>query len=755
MKSLEALDLSSCEREPIHVSGAIQPHGALLAVDLRGGNILQVSANTDDLLGRPVASLLGQPLDTIFDHATITRIERTLDGGALRSLNPVPVDVDGRRFEGVVHRSGPVVIVELEPLAATEPEPQRDRVHELYAISRDALVRFQRIDALDHLLDATAEEVRRFTGFDRVLVYRFEDDDRGVVEAEARRDDVESFLGLHYPASDIPAQARALYRKNWLRLIADVGYRPVPLVPQRCPLTNEPLDLSLSVLRSVSPVHVEYLTNMGVSASMSISLIVGGRLWGMIACHHYTPKLVPLAVRMACELVGQVVSLQIHALVDREVSQAHAKAAGTIAQLVHAMSEVGVVAALVGGRPSALDLVPAGGVAVWFDGELSTAGTTPPLEELRALVEWLQPKVRDGTWSTDSLARERFDGERIVESASGALATSLGADADQMIVWLRPEVISTVRWGGDPDKPAEQGPEGLRLSPRRSFEVWKQELRRTAAPWTTLDRDAATELARATNGIILRRSAQIARLNVELERAVRARDEFMSMASHELRTPVTTLHLQLDRITRAAAQRPDEVIGTPRIRDAMAAASRQVERLERLVSAMLDVSRVAAGRLELDRTDDVDVGAIVRDVVVRFDAVLDGIPVHLTVDSDAKGSVDPLRVEQIVANLLSNAVKYGQGSPITIRVDASDDWISIAISDRGIGIPAEEQSRLFQRFERARSASAHPGGFGLGLWIVRQFVNAHGGTISVDSRAGAGATFTVRLPRRTRTEGPT
>lgn len=743
-----AIDLSQCEREPIHLSGAIQPHGVLLALDPRQLRIVQASDNTLALLGHPLEALLGRTLDTLLDAPTVASLQQALEAGTLRSLSPLPMNIGGRRFEGVVHRSSSVIVLELEPVAEVLVDP----MHELYGISRDALARFQTIDALDVLLDAAAEEVRRCSGFDRVLVYRFERDEHGVVVSEARRPGIPSYLGLHYPASDIPKQARALYVKNWLRLISDVRYHPSPIVPARCPLTNAPLDLSHAMLRSVSPVHVEYLTNMGVSASMSISIVVRGELWGLIACHHYAPRLVPIEVRMACELIGQVLSLQIHALVDREASRAHAAAAATAGLLVEQMSNVGVVRALVAGRPGALDLVSAGGAAVWFDGELSTVGATPDAEELRALIDWLSPRLERGAYSTDSVTRDYPRGERFEDVASGVLAISLGTQGEHVIVWFRPEVVRTVRWGGDPEKVVEAAVDGLRLSPRRSFEVWKQSVRATSTPWTELEVDAATELARATIGVILRKSAQIARLNVELSQAVRARDDFMSMASHELRTPVTTLQLQLDRLARTATRSPEDRVGSPRIVDALEMASRQVERLERLVSAMLDVSRVTAGRLELQRTEGVDVGQIVRDVVKRFDAVLDGVPVAVVVEGEVTGDLDALRVEQIVANLLSNAIKYGQRSEISIRVTGDDEWISVTVRDRGIGIPPEEQVRLFQRFERARSASLHHGGFGLGLWIVKEFVVAHQGTITIDSRAGAGATFTVRLPREPRSE---
>ena len=305
------VDLTHCDREPIHIPGTIQPFGVLMVLAEPTLTITQVSENVDDHLSVPVAAVLGQPLSTLLDAASTDAVREALVDGRWHDRNPVHIVARGKRFDGIVHRHDGAAVLELEPNAGpplTTPHP-----------FRAALIRLQRVTTCAELGEVIVEQMRRVTGFERVLFYRFHDDDHGSVDAEAKEPDLEPYLGLHYPASDIPAQARALYRKNWLRLIFDRSAKPARVVPTLRPDTNGSLDLSYSVLRSVSPIHLEYMANMGVQASMSISLIVRDRLWGLISClNHTSPRRVSHETRMACEFLGRLASLQIGAFEDKD-----------------------------------------------------------------------------------------------------------------------------------------------------------------------------------------------------------------------------------------------------------------------------------------------------------------------------------------------------------------------------------------------------------------------------------------------------
>jgi light-regulated signal transduction histidine kinase (bacteriophytochrome) len=735
-------DPVECARAPIHLPGSIQAHGVLLAVSLPQLRIVQASASAGPHLGVTAQSLLGRSLGELFDVRPLPVLDGVTRNG-LEERNPVAVVVSGRPFDAILHRSGDRLVVELEPASPIAPDdqaapPSRDVYHDLHRV----LGRLRAAESTDELFAIAAEGVRALIGFDRVMIYRFEPDDSGVVIAESRSDEIEPYLGLHYPAADIPQPARRLYAINPLRLIPDARYRPSPLVPALDPSTGAPLDLSHAVLRSVAPVHLEYLANMGVRASMSISLLQGSRLWGLIACHHRTPRFVPYQTRLACELFGQVLAWQVSLLVDRERAQARARAADVHVAIVHRMSMDGISAGLTRGSPSVLDLVPAGGAALWREGSCSTVGTTPSAAQVAQLVRWLPTVQRGGLYQTDRLASVCPFGAELEDVASGILAISFTNDVEHVLFWFRPELPKTVRWAGDPAQAREP------LSPRRSFAEWIEQVRQTSAPWQESEIEQAVDLRAAITTIVMRTAAELASLNADLRRAIHARDDFLSMASHELRTPLTTLKLQLEVLMRLATTSPQLAVGSERVGSNLVMAKRQLTRLEQLVAELLDLSRLSAGRLQLTPAEGVDLGAVVREVLARFADKLVKVPVAVRSSGDLVGRWDSSRLDQVVTNLLSNAIKYGNERPITIQLRGESDGVSLAVQDQGAGLSAQEQSQLFTRFHRAPSTVLRYSGFGLGLWIVKQLVEGHGGRASVESTLGEGATFRVWLPRR-------
>jgi len=313
----QAVDLTNCDREPIHIPGLIQPHGALLVLQEPDLTIIQVSINTLELIGQHPQDLLGKPLSTLLAPKQIATIRQCLSED-FEHVNPLDIAIKRAakllRFDGIVHRQKALIFLELEP----KQKSQKADFVEFYQRVKGTITKIQKAPTLLEMSEAVVKEVRKVTGFDRVMVYQFDAEGAGRVIAEARADALTPYLGLHYPPSDIPKQAKQLYTLNWLRLIPDSTYQPIALVPAHNPVDDRPTDLSLSVLRSVSPLHLEYLSNMGVGASMSISLIQDQKLWGLIACHHSTPRYVPYSVRTICEFVGQVMSVELANKEDHE-----------------------------------------------------------------------------------------------------------------------------------------------------------------------------------------------------------------------------------------------------------------------------------------------------------------------------------------------------------------------------------------------------------------------------------------------------
>ncbi|WP_051683677.1 SpoIIE family protein phosphatase [Blastococcus sp. URHD0036] len=503
--------LLRCADEPIAVPGAVQPHGALLAVTEPDLAVVGASANADTVFGGQVA---GRSLADLLPPGGLERLRAGL-AGDLADLNPLRLTLPGGEVDLVVHRTDGLLVTEWELLeGAAEAGPTWHR--RLPSV----LQRLSGAATLEELTAVLARDVRALTGFDRVMVYRFDREWNGEVVAEDRRADLEPFLGLWYPASDIPAQARALYATNWLRLIPDARYTRVPLEPAAVPGTGRPLDLSGSVLRSVSPVHLEYLANMGVVASMSVSLIDRGRLWGLIACHHYDgPRRPSYPDRVAAEFLGRTASLLLHTTVAAGEQGDVVGVAQRSADLVAAVGRAGrtLLPTLTdddgSGRPTVLELFPAAGAAVRLDGRLRLLGETPPAERVGPLVAAL---LAAGAPVTDAMPQVLPEAADLAGTASGVLA--VGLDGGDFLAWFRPETPREVTWGGNPHK-TEIAASG-RLSPRRSFAAWTEIVRGTARPWQAHEVAAARSLGEQVAVAGRARAEQENRMAAALQRTL-------------------------------------------------------------------------------------------------------------------------------------------------------------------------------------------------------------------------------------------
>jgi len=491
------IDLDNCAREPIHIPGSIQPRGVLAVVREPDFEVRQVSANVGDLLGRSIDDVLGSHLSALIGPEQAAVIAQAASKfGDLRERNPLDclIDVGGelRPFDAILRREpGGVLLVELEIAHGARPFSFPNT----YQAVRGSVEELNRAATLTELYDTTARAVRELTGFDRVMVYRYDEDYNGEVVAEAKQEDLNSFLGLHYPATDIPAQARALYEKNWIRLISDVDYTPAPLVPDIDPASGTPLDLTYATLRSVSPIHVEYLQNMGVRASMSISLLRNGRLWGLIACHHYAgPHLPPFATRAAAEFLGSTLSLRLVERFEGDQLQTHLVAQAVLGKITAAtLDDDEPLAGALFGSPDLLDLISADGVVVNIQGDRQIRGSVPGPDVVSAVAAWARDS-RDEIASTDSLADALPSLDVDPQLAAGAFVLNL--PDGQYAAWFRSEVLHQVDWGGDPHNKAIAVSEGdeVRLSPRKSFERWREVVRQRSEPWSAIETESAEAL---------------------------------------------------------------------------------------------------------------------------------------------------------------------------------------------------------------------------------------------------------------------
>lgn len=733
------LEHATCADEPIHRPGAIQPYGVLLVLEAASLLVTQASDNCELALGKTPESVLNQKLAALFEARGAQLLERAIATELLHSqaaYRPRIKTSAGSEFDAVVRRHGKRILLELLP----PDDESTSQARGLYHIVRTAVATVQRAGTVDELCELAASEIKRITGFDRVMMYRFDEDWNGEVIAEAREPELESWLGLHYPASDIPAQARELYRRNWLRIIVDVEYEPAEMVPRDDPETGRPLDMSDCALRSVSPVHIQYLKNMGVGASMSISVLRGDRLWGLIACHHRAPRYLDYETRAACELLGRVVSVQLPAAEIASQAEAARQSRARRRTFTERMQlERNLAAALVGQQPNLLDLIPADGLAIWNRGDCLILGEGLHEADVGQFVEWLDGHVEEDLFHTDSLSRVWPEGRDWKDVASGVLAVRVSRDPSFVILWTRREVIQTVKWGGDPNEPGEPCRSTGALQPRRSFEVWKETVRERSLPWESWQLDEALELRTA---IV---KEELARVNDELTRSNAELDSFAYVASHDLKEPLRGIsnyaHFLLedfrDALDAAGQSKLETII-------------RLTQRMETLLEFLLHYSRVGRTNLHLEQ---VDLNELLAEALEAVAFALEEKQIDVRIPRPLPRAVcDRVRLGEVLMNLLSNAIKYNDKKEQWIEIGyldprsgGSDEPVVYYVRDNGIGIREKHRNAVFELFKRLHGRDRFGGGAGAGLTIVKRIIDRHGGRIWFASAEGGGTTFYFTL----------
>jgi chemotaxis family two-component system sensor kinase Cph1 len=750
--------ITNCDSEPVQTPGCIQAHGALLVLERTDLRIRQVSDNCVSLLGRGPEELLERPLSSAVgaDHEETVREFLALGQS---DRNPVylftlperagvlPIDV-------TVHTVDDVVVVELEATDRTSgSEP------DYYNLVKTTVARLHAAGSVADFCGVLTEEVRALTGFDRVMVYKFHSDGHGEVFAESRSEHYPPWLGLHYPAEDIPKPAREVFKQVWSRPLPDVGGTLAELVPLAHPDTHAPLTMTHCALRGPSVMYTEYLNNMGVTAGLTMPIRQAPELWGLIACHHYSgQKPVPHQVRAACEFVAQVASLLLQAAEDRELLLYRLRLESVHNDLVTGAAEEGGLAAMFDGRPAMLDGLKADGAALYHRDRWWRVGSTPSERQLDALAVWLaqRPELESGTrvYVTDSLSHAYPPGAELSDTASGLLAFPLGRGRRNLMLWFRTETVRTINWGGNPhDKPTKEGPHGPRLTPRASFALFCESVRGRSLPWLPVEVTAAARLRVLVMELVVGRAEQLAELNADLARSNEELDAFAYVASHDLKEPLRGIHKYAHQLLEEASVADEEH------RKKLEGLMRLTLRMDSLLDSLLHFSRVGRVALELESTqlDDVVAEAIEMVETRTADATTEVvIPRPLP-----RVSCDRIRVREIFVNLLSNALKYNDKPSKRVEVGyiapheaaprprapaGAEAHTIFFVKDDGIGIPHKHFEQIFKMFRRLHGRAEYGGGTGAGLTIVKKLVERHRGQVWLESTPGVGSTFYFTLP---------
>ena len=728
----EALD--HCASEPIHIPGSVQPHGLLVVLSPELA-IQRISTNCELFLGVSAEESIGRNIADFVAPQQIEALRQIARNAPLQPIQTLEVKLGDRICNAVAHKSGAFLIIEFEFIPEAAP-PSSQLLDQL----RNFAIGLHRATELPAIFDHVTASVRQITGFDRVKLYRFDADWHGEVVAEDRADFMPSYKGLHFPSSDIPEQARRLYMQQYLRLIADTSYRPVPIYPLFDPQGGEPLDMSQCMLRSVSPVHIQYLENINVKASMSISIIQNGQLWGLIACHHNSPHHVPYGVRHICEIMGHVFSAQLSTLEDvarREVQEKRAALVRELASKVDAKASVDRL--LDQTHKLACEALKATGLVVKVFPDILRYGSAPSQKVVRHLIAWLN-RQEDWTHFYTDDAQTFFKGVEGLESLTGGLlAVPISAKSHNYIIWFRHAQVQEVVWAGNPEKPVEETGAGYRLTPRSSFELWKQTVSQRSEPWIEDDIDTAKGVV----AVLL----EAEKLNAE--EANKAKSEFLANMSHEIRTPMNAI-LGLSKMLSAKGELNDTQ------RDILRTLQLSADGLLELINDLLDISKIESRNIEIESIS-FDLPKLL-DEVIRISSVwADDKKLKVRLDNRLGDhrffTGDPARIRQILLNLCSNAVKFTERGKVVLsaayRQEPGEELptVELSVTDTGIGIAADKVETVFHKFVQADSSISRTyGGTGLGLTISRTLTEAMGGYISLTSVEGTGSTFTVALP---------
>jgi light-regulated signal transduction histidine kinase (bacteriophytochrome)/FixJ family two-component response regulator len=762
----EEVDLSNCDREAIHLPGFIQPHGVLLVLQEPDFTILQASNNTEEFFGIAVNDLIGQPLKVLFSHRQIEEIKLFLAQPENSNLcSPIlikKIKNKIHKFNCYLHRNEPAIVLELEKL-----EGKTASSSEFYNLLKQSIAKIKKTSNFQQVTQLIVKEIREITGYDRVMIYRFEPDGTGVVIAEDKDAKVtDSYLDLHYPASDIPKQARKLYSENWLRLIVDFNYQPVEIIPRINPLTDLPTDLSFSFLRSISPIHIEYGKNMGTAGSLTISLMDDKKLWGLIVCHHYSAKNLPTKIRNYCELLGQLLSLDLVNYQEREAEEYQERIQLIQNQIKESLNlkKDSLASAFQQNSQKILDLVKAQGAAIYIDGEITLIGETPSRDEITELIAWFLTSNEKELFFTNSLAQIYPPARQFKAQASGLLAISVFIERTSYhIFWFRPELIYTVSWGGDPHKPVMVSDDGdLRLSPRRSFELWKEAVREKSLPWQQIEIDAANQLR---NTLLLAALAfSQAALQQAAERAEianRAKSEFLSRVSHELRTPLNAILGYTQLMNRNSSLSPQQ-------KEYVEIINRSGEHLLGLINDVLEMSKIEAGQQRLNH-NAFDLFFLLNSIEKTFQLKASAKALELIFERapDVPQFIvtDEGKLRQVLFNLLDNGIKFTENGLIKVQIKNQVSerenvetlltegechaplrcGLLFTVEDTGPGMSESELQVLFNPFVQTQAGLQSMQGTGLGLPISQQFIQLMGGELTVKSVLGSGSIFSFDI----------
>lgn len=725
----EKVDMTNCDKEPIHIIGKSQSHGVIVACNKIDLTITQVGRNCKDFFGIQHQDLLSRPLSFLIGE------ERAGNMKGLKSPEERPevreVKINGKDFVMIPHLSGDSLILDFEPSRSdyNPYEYQRQLTSILNILGSS--------ETPEELCADAAKITKDIFGYDRVMVYKFDEEWNGEVIAEEKEEYLDSWLGLHYPASDIPKQSRKLFLKHRVRIIANVNYDPVPVEPELSPINGEPLDLSKSELRGVSPIHIEYLKNMEVGATLTAALISNGKLWGLLACHHYSAKYINYYHRQTCEFLTQIFSNELTLKeTNRYIGKLEEWESIRGDLVIQIESEGKIKKGLAEQKVLFTDLMECEGGAIILDGKMRLVGDTPSKKQVKKLAQDFLSKQDVSVYFTKNLTKFYEPARDFLNTASGILSVKLGRSNKDFLMWFRPEVVQNVSWGGNPDKKASFDKEKQRMTPRKSFEKWTQKLTGVSNPWLDYQISAAKAIRESLSNIILeKQKLKIDRLNQQLLDAHDELELFSQGLSHDLKAPLRGIdgyaHIlkedHYNSLEKSGQQAVDTILSS-------------TKEMQELIDNILSFAGVSGQSMD---KAIFSVNHLVEDILQSFNINSNYPKTNITMDKDLpRMMADKRMMMQVWSNLITNALKYSEKEErpeIEIGARGIEGKTTYYIKDNGIGFDPKYKEDIFNLFSRFSGDGFK--GTGIGLAIVKKIIEKHNGNIWAESELGEGTTF--------------
>ena len=735
-------DLTNCDNEPIHIIQTVQSFASIIAIDAGTFYIRQLSSNISQFIQKDASQLLEQSLSDFFPSYVIDLLKKGIEDSDFSEINPITLPINELFQQSlmlVAHQSGDQLILEIEQV--------KEKENDLLFLNKidNAIQRIQFAPTLQKLFQAVAIEVKNIAGYDRVMIYKFDEAYNGRVIAEEKEDELEPFLGLNYPSTDIPKQARQLYLKNRVRIISDVSDKVSMIQPPLHPDTGQPLTVSNCAARGVSPIHLEYLKNMGVKASLSVAIIEDEKLWGLIACHHYTDnKALTYRTRNLIRFMGQIISghLSLYRAKEfREKLLEKNKIHASLSAQINTSQDL--INGLTQSKITIQDYIPSIGAVVDHDGEIERLGKTPDEDALRKLTDYLTQEVDSLLFSTDCLADIFPENEIYGNEFAGLLSVKISNDPAEYMMWFRQPQSKEVLWGGNPEKAMSKENESVRMSPRKSFSKWKQVIQHKSEPWQKYEKDAAITLRNDIKDIILKRFQELKKLNSDLKSSYEELESFSYSVSHDLRSPLRAIEGFSQILLEDYVDKLDdygvEVLNT---------IVESINKMNQFVNDILTLSKLAKIKMIYNEVEVISILPSIISDIKNSNKAFGKVKVFFE-DDIPSVPADHTMVKQLFYNLIGNAVKYSavkEQPQIHIGGKVEKNSIIFYVKDNGIGMDMEYAPKIFDVFSRLVTDEEFEG-TGIGLSIVKRIMERHQGEIKVESEIGEGSTFWVIFPK--------